>query len=281
MTRNVAKEYVILPENNNKLLDLAELWMYRELLFFFTWRDIKVKYKQTTLGVLWALLQPVFLVLIFTVFFAGALKAPATSLEYPVFAFSGLILWNLFSTGLTNAGNSMITNAQIIKKVYFPRLVIPFSAVISSAFDFLMGFIVFSAMLIFYRVEIDWLALIYCWPLALMLAVLGTLGPGFLLSALSVKYRDFRYVIPFVIQALFFLTPVVYSVTIVRQTWIHYLLALNPMYGAISLFRQPLESGTGYDVPYANMLSIISTILFFMVGLLYFKRTERYFADLA
>lgn len=270
----------VIEAENSRLLNLGELWHYRELLYFFTWRDVKIKYKQTVIGIFWAILQPIFMVAIFTVFFSSALKAPTSEIPYPLFAFSGLLMWNLFSSGLTNAGNSMIANAQIIKKVYFPRLVIPFAALVSSAFDFLMAFVVFVVMLLYYSIDVSWLQLLYLWPLSFLLAIVGTLGPGFLLSALNVKYRDFKYVIPFALQALFFLTPVIYSTSIFKQAWIQYVLALNPMYTAIHLFRQPLMPDQVME-PVLTLISITSTVFFFIIGIVYFKSTERYFADLA
>ena len=202
----------IIDADKRSLFNWAELWEYRELFYFFAWRDIKIKYKQTVLGFLWAILQPLAMMLIFTFFFGRALKIPSQHLPYPVFVFSGLLLWNLFAAGLTSASNSMINNANIIKKIYFPRLVIPVSAIFVAVFDFLMSFLLFLILLIYYRQHVSLHAL-WCWPLAILIGIVSTLGPGSLLSALNVKYRDFRYVIPFVVQVLFFLTPVIYPVS--------------------------------------------------------------------
>jgi lipopolysaccharide transport system permease protein len=266
-------EYVI-ESSNTRLVNWRELWHYRELFYFFTWRDIKVKYKQTLLGVAWALLQPILLVIIFTFFFADTLHVKSEELPYPVFAFSGLII----SSGLANAGNSMISNAQIIKKVYFPRLVIPFSSIIASAFDFVMGFAVFIVLIFFFRISINVTEILYAWPAAFLLAFIGTVGPGCFLAALNVKYRDFRYAIPFLIQVLFFLTPVIYPNSMLGRPWLKYVLALNPMSAPIALFRLPITS----SLIDAEMLliSITSSAFFLIVGLIYFRRTENYFADL-
>jgi lipopolysaccharide transport system permease protein len=272
-------EFVIESETAN-LVDIKELWRYRELLYFFSWRDVKIKYKQAALGVLWALLQPVFMVLIFTFLFSNALKVPASELPYTVYAFSGLLLWNLFSSGINNANNSMVASAQIIKKVYFPRLIIPFASVMSAAFDFIVAFALYIVVLIYFGVEVNWLQLLYLWPCSIILAIIGTLGPSFLLSALTVKYRDFKYVVPFALQVLFFLTPVIYSPTVFRHDWIQHIVSLNPIFAAIQLWRLPIEPLQVFK-PELISTSIGSAIVFFFVGLLYFRKTERYFADLA
>jgi lipopolysaccharide transport system permease protein len=260
-------------------LNLKELIDYKELFYFFTWRDIKVKYKQTALGFLWAVLQPLLLMFIFTFFIGKSLQVPSDEMKYPVFVFSGLMLWLVFSSGLTNAGNSMISNAQIIKKIYFPRLVIPISSILVAVFDFLMSFVIFIALLIFYKQELDIMEALVFWPVGLLLTSINTFGPGCLLAALNVKYRDFRYVIPFLVQALLFITPVIYPISILKYEWLKYIIAFNPMYAAITLFRLPLTS----VVPDPTLLSIsiISGLGFFIVGVVYFRRTEMYFADLA
>lgn len=259
--------------------NLKELIEYKELFYFFTWRDIKVKYKQTLLGFLWAILQPLIMMIIFTFFIGKAMNVPSGGMQYPVFAFSGLILWAVFSSGITNAGNSMVSNAQIIKKIYFPRLVIPISAILVSVFDFLIAFFVFIVLTVFYEQAIDLSKALILWPSALIVTVIATFGPGCLLAALNVKYRDFRYVIPFLVQALLFLTPVIYPISILDNDWLKYALALNPMYAAISIFRTPMV-GSGADVIMIG-ISLISGLLFFVAGLIYFRKTEMYFADLA
>ena len=277
MNQAFNEEYVIEPAG--KLVNWREIWQYRELFYFFTWRDIKVKYKQTFFGIAWALIQPLFLVLIFTLFFGKALHIPSGSLPYPVFAFSGLLIWTLFSSGLNNAGSSMVSNAAIIKKVYFPRLVIPVSAIITAAFDFVFGFVVFIVLLFVYQIPVRFVELLYAWPFAIVLALLGTLGPGSFLAAINVKYRDFRYAIPFIIQALFFLTPVIYPVSMLQHPWLKYMLSLNPMYAPVTLLRMPLVSETTDQT--LLLISISSTLFFLFFGLFYFRKTEHYFADLA
>lgn len=259
-------------------LGVKELWDFRELFYFFTWRDIKVKYKQTSLGILWALLQPFLLMVVFSLFFGQALNVPSEDIPYPIFVFSGLLLWNVFSSGLSNAANSMVSNAGIIKKIYFPRLIIPMSSILVSLFDFLMAFIIYIGLLIYYRHPVDWLIVVFL-PLSILITVLTTLGLGTFLSALNVKYRDFRYVIPFLIQLLLFITPVIYPVSIIKLPWVQYIFALNPMAGAIDLMRAAV---TKADVNWQLVgIGCFISLIFFIGGLFYFRKTEYYFADLA
>jgi lipopolysaccharide transport system permease protein len=270
------KEYTI--DAAPGVFNWRELWHYRELFYFFTWRDIKIKYKQTVLGFLWAVLQPLLMMVIFTFFFGQALNIPSQDLPYPVFVFSGLLLWNLFSTGLTSSANSMVNNSAIIKKIYFPRLIIPVSAVLVALFDFVMAFVLFIPLLIFYKQPLSW-DVWWCWPASLLLSVVATLGPGCLLAALNVKYRDFRYVIPFLIQILFFLTPVIYPVSMLKYPLLQYLLVLSPMYAAVELFRLPL---TGAEINQTFLfISLGASFFFLMAGVIYFKKTEDFFADFA
>ncbi len=259
-------------------LGFAELWQYKELFYFFTWRDIKVKYKQTFLGFAWAILQPFLMMVIFSVFFGQALNVPSDGIPYPLFAFSGLMLWNVFSSGLSGAGNSMVSNANIIKKIYFPRLIIPMSAILVSVFDFFMALVVYFGLVIYYGF-IPTLSTLWLLPSALLLTIIGTFGPGCLIAALNVKYRDFRYLLPFTIQILLFLTPVIYPISMVEKPWLQKLLAFNPMYAPISIARKALV-----DRPLDSELiwiSIGSGLVFLLVGIFYFRKTEGYFADLA
>jgi lipopolysaccharide transport system permease protein len=270
-------KYVIEP-SGRKLIDWQELWQFRELFYFFTWRDVKIKYKQTVLGFLWAILQPLFMMLVFTFFFGRTLKIDSGNLPYPIFVFAGLLIWNLFASGLSSASNSMVNNAAIIKKIFFPRLIIPVSAILVSLFDFVMALIIFLGLIAWFQQPVSWNA-IYFWPTAVIVACISTLGPGMLLAALNVKYRDFRYVIPFIIQILFFLTPIIYPVTLLDQPILKYILALSPIYSPVELFRAPL-SGNLPDVTLMS-LSILSSLFWFVAGVYYFKKTEDFFADLA
>jgi lipopolysaccharide transport system permease protein len=269
-------EYKI--ESNSKIFHWGELWRYRELFYFFTWRDIKIKYKQTVLGFLWAVLQPLMMMLIFTFFFGRALNIPSQNLPYPVYVFSGLLIWNMFSTGLTNASNSMVNNAGIIKKIYFPRLIVPVSSILVSLFDFIMAFVLYVGILIFYQQAVSW-QVVFVWPAAILLTVIATLGLGSWLAALNVKYRDFRYVIPFLVQILFFLTPVIYPISLLSYPLLKYILVCSPMYAAVELFRFPL-TGIFPDLNFF-VISLTSGIIFLFAGIIYFKRTEDLFADFA
>lgn len=270
------EEFIIEPTGN--LFNFKEIWHYRELFYFFTWRDIKIKYKQTMLGFLWAILQPLLMMTIFTLFFGRALNIPSQNLPYPVYVFSGLLIWNIFSTGLSNAANSMVNNASIIKKIYFPRLIVPVSSILVALFDFLMALILFMGILIFYQQPVSW-TIIFYWPFAMLLSVIATLGLGSWLAALNVKYRDFRYVIPFLIQVLFFLTPVIYPITLLKYPMLQYALATSPMYVVVEFFRLPL---TG-SLPNLDLvwISLGSNIVFLLIGLIYFRKTEDFFADIA
>lgn len=260
-------------------LGLRELWAYKELFYFFTWRDIKVKYKQTFLGFAWAVLQPFVMMVIFSVFFGAALKVPSDGIPYPLFSFSGLMLWNVFATGLSGAGNSMVSNANIIKKIYFPRLIIPMSAILVAVFDFFMAFLVYIGLSVYYGYGLS-AELLYLLPLSLLLTVIATFGPGTLIAAMNVKYRDFRYLLPFLIQTLLFLTPVIYPISMLGDyPWATKVLALNPMYAPITLIRHALV-----DFPLDGdlvMLSAGSGLVLLVTGIFYFRKTEGYFADLA
>lgn len=260
-------------------LGMRELWEHRELLYFFTLRDIKVKYKQTVLGVLWSVLQPLLLALLFTVFLGKPVSTyTELPMPYALFSFSGLVIWGIFSSGLNNAGNSMVANANIIRKIYFPRLIIPISAVLVSVFDFVMAFIVFLGFCFLKGYTIHISALLY-FPLAIAVTCIATFGAGTLLAALNVKYRDFRYIIPFMIQFLLFVSPVIYPISIATNKWLKMLVDLNPMTAALELFRAPLNGGiVNWE---STAISGISALVILLIGLYYFRKTEAYFADLA
>lgn len=215
---------------------------------------------------------------IFTLCLGSTLKNLPQNLPYPVFVYSGLLIWNIFSSGVVNSSNSMVTNASIIKKIYFPRIVIPVSSILGSLFDFLIAFVLFFVLLFAYDQTISITAIVY-WPTAVFVSFIATLGPGSLLAALNVKYRDFRYVIPFMIQALLFLTPVIYPIDLLRYEGLRYFLALSPVYAAMELFRMPL-TGSSPDQT-LMLISICSGTCFLFIGLAYFRRTEDFFADLA
>lgn len=272
-------EFEIKPQSKVNL-GLKELWDYRELFYFFTWRDVKVKYKQTILGFLWAILQPLFMAVVFTLFLGDSIsQKTALTIPYPVFALSGMLLWGIFSGGVGNAANSMVTNANIIKKIYFPRLIIPISAILVALFDFLISLIIFIVFLLVYKVDINYLHLFAFFPVSVIVTCVAAMGIGTLLSALNIKYRDVRYVIPFMVQALLFLTPVLYPATISSNSTVQFILKLNPMSAALELMRGMF---VGYPVDYMTVtIGVFSSLVLFGLGIYYFRKTESYFADIA
>lgn len=274
-------EYEIKPARGFRF-NFNELWSYRELIYYFTLRDIQIKYKQTVLGALWAILQPLLLMVVFTFFFRRQLRFGAEQmhgLPYPLFTYSGLMLWTMFANGLNNSGNSMINNANIIKKIYFPRLIIPLSSVIGTVVDFMMTLVLFAGLLFYFGYKPNLMQIVLVLPVSLSICFITALGAGSLLSALNVKYRDFRYVIPFLIQVLLFVTPVIYPQGILPSGWIGELLQLSPIAGAIELFRASI-AGAPFDTFLVIKSLLVSMVLLFL-GMIYFRRTEYYFADLA
>lgn len=256
--------------------DLTEIRESRELLYFFVWRDIKVKYKQTYLGILWAILQPLLLMGIFYLVFFRTLKV-SVGMSYPVYTFAGLILWGLFSTGITHSSESLLSSSQIIRKIYFPRILIPLASLLTALVDFLIAFALLIILLVVFRQPLSWQA-VYCFPLAVALTFISSFGIGALLAALNVKYRDFRYLLPFAIQLLFFSSQVVYSIHSLEQGWLRSILYCNPLNGALELFYYPLQNG---DINTTGIItSCAVALLFLAAGLFYFKKTEAYFADL-
>ena len=271
-------EYVIEAQNKFSL-GLRELWKYRELFYFFTWRDVKVKYKQAALGILWAIFQPLIMMLMFTLIFSKALKVSSDGIPYPVFAISGLLIWNIFSNGLVNSANSMITNANIIKKIYFPRLIIPMSAILTALVDFIFALIIYAAILIYYHQEISILKLFLYLPLSILITIITTFGLGTFLAALNVKYRDFQYILPFMVQFLLFANPVLYSTKAFTNPWMNAFMKVNPVASAIQLCRS-IFTGTSVDWQAVGLGSIVA-ILILLAGIYTFRKTEAYFADLA
>lgn len=268
---------VIKPKSKWQLLDFKELWLSRELLYILAWRDIKVRYKQTVLGVVWILLQPLANTLIFTVFFGNFAKIPSDSLPYPVFVLVGLVFWGFFSSTLSHAANSFIENEQLIKKVYFPREILLFSTVVTTMIDFAVTLVILFALIIFYRLSLSF-PFILTMLVSILLTAVASTGLGLFLASINIKYRDFRYILPFFLQLLIFITPVIYPLTIVRPSF-QYLLALNPMTGLIDALRSTLINGQ-LAHPYIFIISAISAIVCFMIGLIYFRRSERYIADI-
>ncbi len=266
---------VIRPSSGWVSLNLGDLWEYRELLYFLVWRDLKVRYKQTILGIAWVVLQPSFITLAFSIFFGRLARVPSDGIPYPLFAFCGLLPWQLFVHALTNSGNSLIASERLITKVYFPRLIIPLSAALSGLVDFACGFVVLIGLMIYYGV-VPTVAL-WAVPGFVLMAMAAAVGVGFWLSALNVEYRDVRYIIPFITQFWFFMSPVAYPSSLVPEKW-RLLYGINPMTGVVEGFRWALLGQTA--VPGRWMVvSVLITLVLLIGGLYYFRRMEKTFAD--
>lgn len=268
---------IIKPKSRFSLIDLSEIWRYRELFFVFAWRDIKVRYKQTLLGATWAIFQPLTSMFIFTVFFGNFAKIPSGTLPYSLFVLTGLIFWNYFSGVLSRASNSLIENESIVKKVYFPREILPLSTVGANLVDFGVSLVLLLIVSLYFHYIPNIFVLLII-PMGLLIGTLGAGGLGLLLSAFNIKYRDVRYILPFFIQMMIFLTPVIYPTSIMRPSF-RYLIALNPMTGVIDAARV-VFSGSGNINWLVLTISAGASVLLFIIGLSYFKRTERFFADL-
>ena len=266
---------VIRPASGFVPLDLQEVWNYRELLYFLTWRDVKVRYKQTVLGVAWAVIQPLFMMLIFTIFFGKLAKVPSDGLPYPVFAFTALLPWQMFSRALTDASTSLVVNERLITKVYFPRLLVPASAVLASLVDFAIALILLVGMMFYYSIVPT--GAVWTLPLFILLALMTALGIGFWLSALDATYRDVRYTLPFLTQLWLFATPVIYPASMVPDNW-RLLYGLNPMAGVVEGFRWALLGKGGAPDPLLAV-SAIAVLMIFVGGLYYFSRMEETLAD--
>ena len=266
---------VIRPPGKWVPVDLKELWAYRELITAFTMRDIRLRYKQTGLGIAWAVLQPLLTVVVFTIFFGGLAHLPTDGFPYPLFYISGLIAWNLFSDGLTRSTTSMVTNSNIMTKVYFPRMVVPLASILSPLVDFAVSFILVLAIMVYYGF-VPTINIIFL-PLFLLLALATSLGVGLWLSALNVRYRDFQYTVPFMIQIWMFVSPLVYPASLVPAS-LRIWYGLNPMAGVIEGFRWAL---LGDGMPSAMILVSVGMVILILVsGMFYFRRMEQYYADI-
>ncbi|MBT6151495.1 MAG: ABC transporter permease [Chloroflexi bacterium] len=266
---------LIEPTRSWLALDLSDLWQYRELLFFLTWRDIKVRYKQTVLGAAWAILQPLLTMVILSIIFGIIANLPSEGIPYPIFTYSALLPWQLFAFALTQSSNSLIGSQNLVSKVYFPRLIIPIASVLPALVDFAVAFVVLLGMMFFYQIPIT--IRILALPLFLLLAVASALAVGLWFSALNVKYRDVRYVVPFLAMLWQYATPVAYSSTLVPERW-QFIYALNPMTSVVEGFRWALL-GTKSNLGPTVWSSAAVVILLLIGGLIYFKRMEDTFAD--
>jgi lipopolysaccharide transport system permease protein len=257
-------------------LGLDELWRYRELLYFLVWRDVKVRYKQTALGAAWAVIQPFLTMVVFSVFFGRLAKMPSDGVPYPIFAYTALVPWTFFASGLAQSADSLVGSANLLKKVYFPRLAIPIAAVLSGLVDFVIAFLVLLVLMLYFGIvptaAVVWL------PLFALLALISALGTGLWLSALNVKFRDVRYVVPFLVQFWLFATPIAYPSSLLSDPW-RTLYGLNPMAGVVEGFRWALLGTGGAPGPMV-LVSAVAALVILVTGAFYFRRMERMFADL-
>lgn len=267
---------LIEPSRGWVSLRLRELWEYRELLYFLTWRDIKVRYKQTVLGAAWAILQPVTSMVVFSLFFGNLAKIPSDGIPYPIFNYTALVPWMFFAGGLAKSSGSLVSGANLIKKVYFPRLVVPVAGVLGGLPDFGLAFLVLIGMMIYYGLYPS-AASIFWLPLLLLLALVTSLGVGLWLSALNAQYRDVNYLVPFLTQLWMFATPVVYPASLLDQPW-RTIYGLNPMVGVVEGFRWALLSKGHAPGPMVGLSALVALLLL-VTGAFYFRRTEKTFAD--
>jgi len=267
---------IIRPSRGWISLNLHDLWEYRELLYFLTWRDIKVRYKQTVLGAAWAIIQPFFTMVVFSLFFGKLAKMPSDDIPYPIFSYAALVPWTFFANGLSQSSSSLVASANLIKKVYFPRLVVPISAVISGGVDFVLAFVVLLGMMLFYGIVLT--AAIVWLPLLLLLALVTSLGVGLWLTAMNVQFRDVRYAVPFLVQAWMFATPIAYPSSLLDEPW-RTLYGINPMAGVVEGFRWALLGTETAPGPIVLVSALVAGALL-VSGAYYFRRMEKTFADL-
>ena len=266
----------IKPTKGLAALNLRDLWLYRELIYFMVWRDVKVKYKQTLLGMAWAVIQPVMTMLVFTFLFDRVAKLPSEGVPYPVFSFTALLPWGLFITALNQGARSLVAHNNMVTKIYFPRLILPMASVFAGLVDFAIASVILVGLMFYFQVTPAW-NLLWTLPLFLLLALLTALGVALWLSAVNVKYRDVNQALPFLTQFWLFLTPVAYSASIVSQKW-QILYALNPMAGVVNGFRWALL-GVGNGPDLTLWVSVAVSVLIFVSGLFYFRSMEKTFAD--
>ncbi len=268
---------ILRPARGWSLINLRDLWNYRELIFFMTWRDLKVRYKQTILGIGWAVIKPFMTMIVFSIFFGKLAAMPSDGIPYPIFSYSGLLAWELFSGAVSSASRSLVTNAHMITKIYFPRIILPLSSVLSGVVDFLIAFVILIGMMIYYHITPT--VNIWTLPVFVLLTLITAMGVGLWLAALNVLYRDVNYITPFLTQFWLFITPIVYPASMLSQKW-QIIYALNPMVGVVEAFRWALLGG-GRAAPGMTMIISASvSIILLITGLLYFRKTERLFADM-
>ena len=275
IAKTINKPLIVIEPKRKFHLGLKDLWIYRDLLIILAGRDIKLRYKQTFLGITWVILQPLVTAIIFTIVFGNFARMPSDGLPYVLFVFTGLLPWNLFSASITRAGGSLVSNAGLVSKIYFPRLMVPIASVGAVLIDFAVAFIVTLVLMIYFGTPFTWRAAAL--PYFLLITLLTSMGVSLLISALSVYYRDFIYALPFLIQAWTYASPVVYSMNIIPTQW-QWLVSINPAIGFIEGFRWSLLGSQGLTQE-MFIISTVSAISFFLIGLIVFQRVERGFAD--
>lgn len=276
LAERTVKHIRIEPTKGWARIGFRDLYEFRGLLYFLVWRDIKVRYKQTVMGAAWAVIQPFFMMVVFSIFFGRLAKIPSDGIPYPLFTFAALVPWTMFATGLSNASNSVVSDSNLVKKVYFPRLLMPIAAVLASVVDFVIAFTVLVLMGFYYGIApttaVFWL------PLLVLLALVTSMGVAFWLGAMNVQFRDVRYTIPFLVQFWMFATPIAYPSSLIEDPTIRMVYAINPMVGVVEGFRWALL-GTGTAPGPMILVSAITAITLFVTGAFYFRRLERSFAD--
>jgi len=270
----VALHVIIEAEDSRLQLDLRDLWRYRELLYFLTWRDVKIRYKQTLLGALWAIIQPLFTMILFTIVFGRLAHVPSDNVPYPLFAYTALLPWTFLANAITNSSNSLIGSTTLITKVYFPRVIIPAAPVLAGLVDLAIAFLLLAPMLMYYHIGITWRILLL--PLLVLLTALLAFAAGMWTAAVNVKYRDVRYALPFLIQLLMFASPIIYPATIAPTRW-QWLLRLNPVTGVVGGFRSALLARS-FDWPSIAIATALTALLL-ILSFIYFRRVEDNFAD--
>ena len=274
--KEIKKNTTIIQAGKHDRQYLIDLWKYRELFYFLSWRDILVRYKQTVIGVAWSIIRPILTMVVFTIIFGKIAKLPSDNVPYPILVFVALLPWQFFANALQSSSNSLVSNAGMISKVYFPRMIVPASSIIVAFIDFLISFIILIILMFWYKFVPDWKVVTI--PLFLILAILLTLGAGFLISSLNVKYRDFQYIVPFIVQLGLYISPVGFSSDIIPQKW-KIIYSLNPMVGIIDGFRWAFFGTQSNYLMLSIVFSIVIIILILFIGIWYFRKTERTFAD--
>ena len=271
-----SENFIVIEANKTEKHYWLDLWRYRELFYFLSWREILVRYKQTAIGIAWSVIRPVLTMVVFTIVFGRLAKLPSGDIPYPILVSIAILPWQFFSTALSDASNSLIVNSNMISKIYFPRMIMPSSSIIVALIDFFVSFVILGILMIWYKFIPSWKIIFM--PLFLLISIILSLGAGFLFSAANVKYRDFRYIVPFIIQFGLYISPVGFSSDVVPERF-RFFYSINPMVGVIDGFRWSIiGKGTSLYIP-GFIISIILTFIIFILGIIYFRKTENTFAD--